>query len=314
MSDPTQSYRTVWYDLRPAKQVERRMMIDVFGRLAASGFHIADYQYTGLGSIYFVDFILLHRYLGMNRLLSIEHDYSIPKRTKFNVPFSCVEVRMGEIGQVIAELDRDLHHLLWLDYDQRIDEGILADVALAAYKLSPGSVVIITVDVEPPDRCEAPRALMDWYQSQAGDYFEHDWDVTTFARSCLPAVNFAILRNALSRGLAPRAAVDYLSLFKFVYADGHEMITLGGMIGTQSEAAMLAGSGLHAYDFVRLDAQQAAYHIKVPRLSRKERLHLDQHMPCSAGWTPSEFELSSEEVQSYSEIYRFCPTYAELLL
>jgi hypothetical protein len=53
MSTPTASYLKVHYELRPAKQVERRMLIDAFQQLAQAGFQIRDYQYTGMGSIYF---------------------------------------------------------------------------------------------------------------------------------------------------------------------------------------------------------------------------------------------------------------------
>ena len=37
-------------------------------------------------------------------------------------------------------------------------------------------------------------------------------------------------------------------------------------------------------------------------------------MPCADKWIPADFELSSENVRAYREIYRFCPTYAELML
>jgi len=57
LSETSSSYR-VQYDLRPAKQVERRMIIDALQRLSTAGFPITDYQYTGFGAIYFVDFIV----------------------------------------------------------------------------------------------------------------------------------------------------------------------------------------------------------------------------------------------------------------
>ena len=63
MNLPTESYQKVHYELRPAKQVERRMLVDALLGLAVAGFPIQDYQYTGMGSIYFIDFILFHRFL-----------------------------------------------------------------------------------------------------------------------------------------------------------------------------------------------------------------------------------------------------------
>ena len=56
MIEPSESYLRVQYELRPAKQVERRMIIDALRKLAMAGFEIEDYNYVGFGSIYFVDF------------------------------------------------------------------------------------------------------------------------------------------------------------------------------------------------------------------------------------------------------------------
>src|SRR5687768_12973988 len=111
------SYRKVQYDLRPAKQVERRMLIDSFQRLAIGGFQLHDYQYTGMGSIYFVDFTLFHRYLGITRMLSVEISGDIEKRVRFNKPFAEVGIKIDAIGNIIPTLHRDVQHIVWLDYD-----------------------------------------------------------------------------------------------------------------------------------------------------------------------------------------------------
>src|SRR5438552_2872530 len=113
MTVPVGSYLEVAYDLRPAKQVERRMIIDVLQRMTAAGFPIREYQYTGLGSIYFVDFVLFHRLLGLHRLLSVEHDPRIERRVEFNRPFANVRIEIESIGAVIPTLATDLKHVLW---------------------------------------------------------------------------------------------------------------------------------------------------------------------------------------------------------
>ena len=65
--------------------------------------------------------------------------------------------------------------------------------------------------------------------------------------------------------------------------------------------------------YYRKSLRERAYEIRVPRLTRKERLSLDRAMPCKDGWRPKEFELPSEDVLAYWDIYRFFPAYAELL-
>lgn len=314
MTEPTKSYLRVSYDLRPAKQVERRMIIDVLMKLSVAGFPISDYQYTGLGSIYFVDHILFHRYLGITRLLSVEYDLSIEKRVDFNKPFSLVDIEMKSIGEVIPELDRDLPHILWLDYDARLHSEMISDVVLASYRLPPGSILLITVDTERPKFGEGPEDWVEYYREQAGDYFELGWKASDFSLSRLPETNTSILLNAIRRGLAGRSNVSFLPLFKFVYADGHRMLTLGGMIGTGGEKRKLTAAGLESLSFVRMDPKDEPYHISVPRLTRKERLYLDSQMPCDDEWSPDIFELDQHQILAYRDIYRFYPIYAELLL
>jgi len=36
--------------------------------------------------------------------------------------------------------------------------------------------------------------------------------------------------------------------------------------------------------------------------------------PKSKTWTPRDFELDSEVIRHYAEVYRYLPSYAELLL
>lgn len=158
MTAPSKSYKQVFYDLRPGKQVERRMIMDALGRLMNGGIPIRDYQYTGLGSIYFFDFILLYKLLGLRRFLSVEYDTDITKRVEFNKPFEVIKIQMAPIGDVIPDLDPNLRHLIWLDYDDRLTNSMLLDASAAAYHLSPESLLLVTVDVDPPREAKTPEA------------------------------------------------------------------------------------------------------------------------------------------------------------
>jgi hypothetical protein len=66
--------------------------------------------------------------------------------------------------------------------------------------------------------------------------------------------------------------------------------------------------------FVRRDFSSDPFRIEVPVLTRRERLHIDSNMPCEEGWIPDEFEIEPEAIRRYSEVYRYCPLNAELLL
>ena len=141
MNRPTESYLKVPYDLRIAKQIERRMIIDGLQILSCAGFPIADYQYTGLGSIFFVDFIMFQKFLGIHRMLSIEFSKKIRKRVKFNRPLGSIRTEHGRIGDFIPHLNKDLKHFVWLDYDYPIDENVITDVILATSELPCASIL-----------------------------------------------------------------------------------------------------------------------------------------------------------------------------
>lgn len=315
MTGPTRSYLKVPYDIRMAKQVERRMIIDLLLRLRSGGFDVGTYQYTGMGSIYFVDCILLHRFAGVKKLVSVEYSDEIRKRVRFNKPFNCVELEFGPIGDYIPKLNRDRQHILWLDYDDYANEMQLVDVVQAATVLSPGSLLFITVDVQPPKECRRPRDFRTFFENRLGNFFDRTWGNAFFAPSNLASAMAEIIKRSVDRGLVGREDVQLLPLCNFLYADGHEMLTVGGMIAGEAERRRLRGCEFSDAVYIRHDLARPAYRIPNIYVTRKERLHLDANMPPKTpGWRPTTFELEEDVVRAYAEIYRYLPSYAELLL
>jgi hypothetical protein len=92
------------------------------------------------------------------------------------------------------------------------------------------------------------------------------------------------------------------------------MLTIGGMIATDAETRKVEASTLRSASYYRADFSCAPYSIRVPNLTRKERMYLDREMPCADEWTTDEFEVSAESIRDYREVYRYLPAYAELLL
>lgn len=314
MKTISKSALSVQYDLRPAKQVERRMLVDAFQRLAQAGFKIRDYQYTGLGSIYFVDFIIFHKLLGINKLVSIEHDTSLEARVKYNCPFKCIDIKIDLSTNIIPTLSQDIHHIVWLDYDEPIKSSILDDMYLAGSQLSSGSILLVTVDVEPPDKeSDEPKASKEYFDNEASKYLG-TMEIQEFTKSKLPRTNKLLLLRALKEGMRGRIGIEYHPLFNFLYADGHRMLTLGGVIGSEVEKGKIGEINLEGAIYLRTNIDDDPYEIRVPPFTRKERHLLDSAMPCTVGWQPKEFKLSEENVNTYREIYRFLPSYVEILL
>jgi hypothetical protein len=319
------STERVQFDLRPSKQVQRRMIVDALQRLAHAGFQISDYQYTGFGSVYFVDFILLHKLLGIRRMWSVEDKGELRERIVFNRPFNCIKVRIAPASSVIPTLDRDLRHILWLDYDCSLNEENISDILSALRYLPTGSLLLATLDVEPPDvsdleprpRTMGPRAWKSYFEAHAGRFLPPNPKVSDFGKSNIPEITARIFDALVKSGLAGRLGVSFEPLFNFHYKDGNLMLTVGGMIASEEDRRKIAGSTLSRRSddvvYVRRSLLDLPYRIPNLKLTRKERLFLDGTVPHGAAGAPK-FHLDERILSEYNEVYRFLPAYAELLI
>lgn len=311
----SESYLSVHYELRPAKQVERRMLVDAFQLLQEAGFRIRSYEYFGMGSVYFVDYVLLHKYLGIQKLVSVEASPSIKKRVMFNRPFGVVNVRHGFAGEFIPSLEQSKQHIVWLDYDGQMTSDHLSDIRQACQQLSPGSIFLVTFDAEPPNRHNASTVETEkYYRSEADSYIPKEFDERPFEREVLPELIMKTTRQVIDDAVRFREDIGFAELFYFQYADGRRMVTLGGMITSETEVAKLSDSEIESAHYLRRNWDTGPCLISVPMLTKRERHVLDAEMPCSDTWRPDGFELGKEELQAYRNIYRFIPAYAELFL
>ena len=311
---PSESYRKVPYDLRTSKQIERRMILDAFIRLSRHGFDIAAYQYTGMGSVHFVDYILFHRLLGIRRMLSAEYSTKITKRIAFNRPYRNIDLAFKAIGEVIPDLSPDRRHILWLDYDFQINNVMTTDVVNAAAALSVGSFLLVTVDVEPPVKDGSPKKWRRYFLDRCAPFCSPGWPLADYAQSKLHRLNVKILENAIHSGLAGRTDIAFHPLFNFAYADGHQMLTIGGVIGGDTEKRSIDASNFDDAAYLRRSFKELEYTVPKFVLTRKEKFYLDAAMPRVRKWKPKDFEMDERDVAAYAEVHRFYPSYAELFL
>src|SRR5579863_7182687 len=103
MAQPTDSFKKFDYSLRPSKQVERKIMIEVLLRLAKAGFNINEYGYLGFGSVYYVDFVMFHKYLFIEKMTCVEWG-DVEKRMRFNKPFKFIKLKLGALSKYIPSI------------------------------------------------------------------------------------------------------------------------------------------------------------------------------------------------------------------
>jgi hypothetical protein len=319
------SFLTVDYSLRPAKQVERRFFIDSFQLLTEAGFIVRKYRYLGMGSIHFIDFLLFHKYFGVSDMISVELDDTIDKRIRFNAPYqSLIKTMTGtKIGDEVAKIDEDTRHLLWLDYDQVLTQFMIEDLALAAGKLSSGSILLITVDTELPNNQpkyseslgnEDINKTRSFYENIANMYLPYLIEDQDYSYEFLPKLNAGIFDSIIRSTISRRENIDFIQLYNIVYKDGHRMLTYGGMFVDREEKQRLISSDAFKAFYIK-NSVENAYYIQIPKLTRKEQLYLESYVPITKGNEKYiDFEIGEEDLSRFNEIYRFYPVYGELVL
>src|SRR5579864_6705929 len=217
----TASYERIHYGLRPAKNVQRKMLVETLRRLSEFG-ALDSYRYVGFGSTYFSDFSLFHKALGIRNMISIERDVANRVRFEFNRPFSCISMAFGESSEILSTLTWNIKTILWLDYDGSLEPSVLTDIKFSCANAPAGSVIIVTVNAEPGALTEENPRLQE-LQNRMGkerippDVREadlSDWGTARVFRRILTSEILETLSER-SGGLADQNKIKYEQLFDF---------------------------------------------------------------------------------------------------
>jgi hypothetical protein len=314
------SFDIVDYSVRPNKTIERKLIVESLLAMRTR-FAVEDYRYVGFGSMWFVDFILLHKVLRISKMVSIELQPKAADRARFNAPYCCIEVIAGESTIILPTLGLDAGpHLLWLDYDSDLAGPLFGDLPIVCGSLTSGSILIVTVNVHPgqlqkqaEDGKQIAReaVLAQLLQRPVASIPTEATTKAGFSEYASQAIAETI--SSLVR-TASGNALSFRLLYNFHYADGAPMVTVGGMILNGSDADLLDQCGPSVYGY---GGTAERCEILTPPLTRKEKAALDTLMPRSTAITQSQvealgFSLGKEQVLSYDRFYRLYPLFSEL--
>ena len=314
------SYEKFNYLLRPSKQVERKLFIETFHHLCEAGYKISDYTYVGLGSVFYADFIMFHKYLYVDTMVCAEWG-PIHQRMKFNKPFDFVKLIMKPVSKVVFTLNRKAKYLVWLDYDRPLDSGILEDLDAFMQILSPGSILLITVEAEPRlgegefedlSLREREQLLITFFRREFGSLLVDDIKPSDLSPKDLPLLLAKILRSQIANSLVSRLPLNFHQLFNFVYADGAQMLTIGGIIDCPDAEVRLRKAGILRLKHVRRD--ESPEFISVPPLTAREKEWIDGNLMSGSKRPRKNFGLDPRLLTNYVKFYKYYPTYHETLI
>jgi hypothetical protein len=317
----TYSYEKFNYLTRPSKQVERKLFVEALHRLANVGYSIYDYTYVGFGSIFYADFILFHEYLYIDKMICVEAS-DIPKRMALNKPFKFVQLAMKDVSDLIPELSRTRKYVVWLDYDHGLNADTLQDIDGLVQRLCPGSFLLVTVDAE----LRLPRAgrgevlsdvdreqrLLDMYRQDFGHLLIHEIESSQLTQNELPRLLARIIRSQIQASMIARPDQQFFQLFNFKYADGAQMLTIGGLIDDRGARQRLAQAQVWNLDYVKRGEVPLA--ISVPPLTVREKQLIDSKIDRPPRSPKILFELNRNQLRNYVRFYRHYPVYYESVL
>jgi hypothetical protein len=250
-------------------------------------------------------------------MTSIEWDVNEAKRFTANVPFSCIDIKFGEASDVITELDLSVPTIMWLDYDGTLDSTKLLCIKRYCADAVERSLLIVTVSAAPEQIREEKRdeRLNKLAQKVGRDKIPPgttERDLPSWGTACvLQKIIDAEIRETLEQrnaGLDDGDKVKYRQLFNFIYADNVQMLTVGGILLSQRDTALVDDRLFKDLPFIQTGSD--AYRIRVPVLTLRERRYLDTLLPLRDK-LPVFKHMPNSDVEWYKEIYRYFPTFAE---
>ena len=303
------------------------MLCEAFQRLGKAK-DIKKYRYVGFGSMYYGDFILFHRILGIEHMTSIEHEAGAP-RAEFNKPFSCIDVLAGRANAKLMEIKwKERPAIVWLDYDYGLNKEVLDDVAKVATNALPNSMLIVTLDATDKDIKNPPEdentgidleefetaSLVGKINLKCGTQLPEDTDLRDdgIAKVYRDLINTEI-SLAINSTVDPRSGqpnVRYDQVFNFRYSDGRQMMTIGGVFNPIYPDGKAAGAdfGFPDLDYSRSDDK--IFEIEAPKLTVREIREMNRALPC-ADAKAIQIPIPDEDKILYQNIYRYFPIFTE---
>jgi hypothetical protein len=306
------------YNLRPSKQAERRILVDLLKCANEAGVTISDCRYVGMGGSLFYDFHLIHRFLGVKKMVSLERSPEMYRRSVFNCPYDFIKVKNTTVAEFIAaDLDKT-RTIYWLDYDDGIGPDITADIISLGTRLRPGGFAFVTVYAEPPGflEKETPEGRLDYFVNNLGE-FSAGLTKDNMENSEFSTTIHGILMSAFSSAFSARRDGRFRPLFQVQYKDSTTMITVGGCFCGQKPGSKVERRIKKDLPF--LMSKTLPYKIKHLNLTEKERALFDIAVTRALSSSKQSNQLrelgfKDKDFEFYRELIRFLPRYYESII
>lgn len=298
------------------------MLCDIFRRVWPFG-RVEDYIYVGFGSVWFADFSLFHRALGIKDMVSIESAKGSQARIEENKPFR-IPVIYQHSKDALPKLDWSRKQFLWLDYDDPIATDMLYDMQTVARNCPSGTLLAVSVQCSLAP--EVPQAEQDKAADalSALDRFIGRFGRQRFEQAVSPddlygwrfgALSRKILLDEIYAGIAARNSSSNLEIkFRLIceieYEDGAKMTTLVGMLYSSADENLLQECRFDSLDFI--PTPLSPIRVEVPKLTIREFKRLESQLPLGPDQELLLGSIPEKEAKNFKQMYRYLPSFAVL--
>lgn len=312
------SFNVVNYSLRPNKSIQRKLVFDGVKKIK-DRVNLGNMVYIGLGSIWFTDFSIAHKELGIRNMISMEESDIGYSRSRFNRPFKTVEVKNGISSEILPEL-LDENRLtkspwmVWLDYDSQLNEGIISDLQLLVERLPQSSILLTTFNAV-PSKYGKPNQRVENLKNMLGSVVPDDLDKSDCDGDRLLQTLGELVTDYLkSAAIQVSRPGGFHPAFRIPYRDGAGMVTVGGVLPAKDKA-----SGLRTL-LMNHDWQGFADSvICAPLLTLREAAVLQSELPRRKRLSRTSirrlgFDLEDHQIRAFEKYYMYYPSYAEVMV
>jgi len=312
------SFNAINYSLRPSKSIQRQLVFDGVRSLQHQ-LNLERLAYVGFGSIWFTDFVLAHKILRIDDMISIESDAIGYMRALFNVPYATVRVMHGYSAAIIPKLFHDASlagrpWMIWLDYDYDLNESVCDDVRSLIENAPTNSILIITINGlekkygDKPE--ERPKRLREILGALVPDELSKAECKGEQMQETLADLGLNFMKSIAADIARPGG---FIPAFRVLYTDSAPMVTIGGVLPAKG-AARAATEAVSAADWLARPKKA----VKAPNLTMREAALLQSRLPCPTKLTRATiqelgFDLDEDQIEAFETYYRQYPAFAQIV-
>lgn len=259
------------YRIRPKKAAERIMLSKALQRIQMFS-KVEDYSYIGFGALFYVDFKLFYKELGIKSMLSIEGDTNTSDRYKFNKPFDFVDFKPGFSYDVLPKLDLTKKSIVWLDYTGGLCEKKLSDITTLVENLPAFSVIFITLNHYIRPQVDSDNVFRE-LEKAVGKARISEESVDDMCTDYMPNVYRRIINNEISTTVSRRNTIniekiDFFNLCSLKYSDNANMMTCGFVLTPRGKKMKIKS----AFKGISYLMTSGFYDLDFPMMTLKERI------------------------------------------